>query len=443
MVAAPHNSASSPPGTVVVTGIGLSTALGFGVERNWKRLLAGDSAVAVQPPGAFPLPIPMPAVLGARVPREELAERIRKAVPRSIWNTSEESCHLWLLTALEALEQANLDGARGPHPERIGIYVGTGAGSAQFTEQEFVNIYTAEKAVQRDVSRMAVPKYMASSLAGQLSLLKGFRGPALALNTACASGVTALVTALDALRLGRVDCAVAGGVDLCVVGGVIKGFYKLGALTARGELGARACRPFDAARDGIVLGDGAGCLVLERESGARERGRPALARLLGGAAASEAYSLLAVREDGEDMERTMRLALEDARLPAASVAHVYAHGTGTRYNDACEAAALGRVFPNSPTVSASKAVLGHTIGAAGAIDSVLAVLSLGSGQVLPCFHLDEPDPECAIAPALTADQPRLREKNGAAVLVNAFAFGGHNASLAFAAGGTDSMEAAP
>ncbi|MCZ6729396.1 MAG: beta-ketoacyl-[acyl-carrier-protein] synthase family protein [SAR324 cluster bacterium] len=419
-------------GKIVVTGIGLSTALGFGVEHNWKRLLAGESAVAEQPAESFPLPLTMPPVLAARIDRAVLAARIREAVPRQIWNTSEECCHLWLLTALEALEQAGLAEQDNIPPERVGVYAGTGAGSAQFTEQEFINIFTAEKAVHRDVSRLAVLKYMASSLAGQLSLLRGFRGPCLTINTACASGATALLTALDALRLGRVDCAVAGGVDLCVVGGVIKGFHKLGALTMRTELGARACRPFAAERDGIALGDGAGCLVLEREESARKRGRPALACLLGGAATSDAFSLLAPREDGTDQARTMVLALDDAGLPAERVAHVYAHGTGTRYNDACEARALEQVCGLRPTLSATKALLGHTIGAAGAIDAVLAVLSLNAGQVVPMIHLDAPDPDCAISPALAAEQPALGKANRAAVLVNSFAFGGHNACLAFA-----------
>ncbi len=418
----------------MVTGIGLSTALGFGVEHNWKRLLAGESAVAEQPAESFPLPLTMPPVLAARIDRAGLAARIREAVPRQIWNTSEECCHLWLLTALEALGQAGLaarDEMRIP-AERVGVYVGTGAGAAQFMEQEFINIFTAEKPVHRDVSRMSVLKHMASSLAGQLSLLRGFRGPCLTINTACASGATALLTALDALRLGRVDCAVAGGVDLCVVGGVIKGFHKLGALTMRSELGARACRPFAAERDGIALGDGAGCLVLEREESARKRGRPVLACLLGGAATSDAFGLLAPREDGTDQARTMTLALADAGLPADRVAHVYAHGTGTRYNDACEARALQQVCGHGPTLSATKALLGHTIGAAGAIDAVLAVLSLNAGQVVPMHHLDAPDPDCAISPALDAEQPALGKAGGAVVLVNSFAFGGHNACLAFA-----------
>jgi len=415
---------------VVVTGLGLATSLGFGVEANWARLLAGESAIAPPPPGTFPLPIAMPDVATAALDRTELAARIRAAVPRAVWNTSEAVCHLWLLAALEALAHASLDGAAGPAPvpERVGVYAGTGAGEAAFIEREFVNIYTAEKAVQRDVSRMGVAKYMTSSLAAQLSMHAGFRGPALTVSTACASGATALLAALDALRLGRVDCAVVGGADITVGGTVGKGFYKLGALAPRGAGGSR---PFSEARDGIVLGDGAACMVLERASGAAARGVPALAELLGGAQTSEAHHLLAPREEGQGMAETMELALADAALAPERVAHVYSHGTGTRYNDQCEAAALARVFPHGPTVSATKAQLGHTLGAAGAIDAVLAVQGLRTGEVVPLAGLERPDPDCPIHPAREAAQPALRDSE-AAVLVEAFAFGGHNAALLLA-----------
>lgn len=418
-------------GDVVVTGIGLSSPLGFGVEANWPRLLAGETAIAPARKQDFPLPLDMPDLPVARLPREELARRIRQAVPRQVWNTSEEVCHLWLLTALEALQGAGLQTGQphGPAPERVGVYVGTGAGAAPFTEQEFVNIYTAPKAAQRDVSRMAAPKYMASSLAGQLSILRQFRGPCMAINAACASGATALVTALDALRLGRVDCAVAGGVDMPVVGTVLKAFYKLGALSS--GKGSSACRPFRQGRDGMVLGEGAGCLVLEREEAARARSAPVLARLRGGAATAEAHHLLAVREGGSGMAATIGLALADAGLEAAEVAHVYAHGTGTPYNDAAEAAALQEMLPHHPTLSATKALLGHTLGAAGAIDAVLAVRGLASGEVVPQAAGEDWDADCPINPALEPNQPRLAENGDSAVLVNSFAFGGHNTTLAF------------
>jgi 3-oxoacyl-[acyl-carrier-protein] synthase II len=373
--------------------------------------------------------------LGAEVPRAELAERIRRAVPRSVWNTSAPECHVWLLAALEALAHAGLwragDGGPVPDGERTGIYVGTGGGAHGFAEAEYIRVYTAEKAVQRDVSRFAIPMYMASALAAQLSILAGIRGPTLALGSACSSGSTALLTALDALRLGRCERAVAGGTDLTLTAATLKGFANLSALSTDAAAGARACRPFDAGRAGLVLGEGAACLVLERAEAAGRRGARPLARLLGGAANSEAHHLLAPREGGEGMADCVQAALADADVAPARVAHVYAHGTGTRYNDACEAAALARVLPHGPTVSASKAQLGHTLGAAGAIDAVLAVRSLESGQVPPLAHLERLDPECPVLPARQADQPQVgpRGDPGRAVLVNAFAFGGHNAAL--------------
>lgn len=423
-----------PRGAAAVTGLGLATSLGFGVTANWQRLLAGESGVQVLDAARFALPVNLPVLLGAPVDRDALAAAIREAVPRSVWNTSAEVTHLWLLAALEALQGAGLPPEAGP-PERrrIGVFVGTGAGAQAFTEQEYIDIYTAQTPAQCDIPRMAIPKFMSSALAAQLCIHAGLQGPSQVVETACSSGAAALLAALDALRLGRVDCAVAGGVDLALTAATLKGFAHLGALTPRHDLGAQAGRPFAADRAGFVLGEGAAALILERPEAARAREATALALLRGGAATSEAAALLAPARDGTGMAACMEEALQDAALPAASVAHVYAHGTGTRYNDACEAAALARVLPHGPTVSATKAQLGHTIGAGGAIDAVLAVLGLREGRVVAQHHLagGAPGPDCPVEPARAAEQPALGVNGTASVMVDSFAFGGHNASLLF------------
>jgi 3-oxoacyl-[acyl-carrier-protein] synthase II len=417
----------------VITGMGMATSLGFGVEVNWRRLLSGESGVRALPDGYFSLPVRYPVHLGAPVDKEDLSRRIQAAVPRQTWNTAAEVCYLWLLAALEALEQAELwnaeAGWRGVAPDRVGIYVGNGAGAAGFIESEYINVFTAAKAAQRDIGRMAVTKYMASSLAAQLSLLVGVRGPALTVNTACSSGVTAMVLALDALRLGRIDAAVCGGAEMPLAGAVLRGFANIAALSTATPLGARASRPFDAGRDGFVLGEGAACVVLERHTGARARGAAPCAALLGGTVTSEAHNLLAPQEAGAGMAACMLAALRDAGLTPADVAHVYAHGTGTAYNDTCEAQALSRLFHHGPTASASKAQLGHTLGAAGAIDAVLAADGLHRGTVLPMQHLERLDPECPIVPALPG---QAAPGPGRAILVNSFAFGGHNGCLVLA-----------
>src|SRR5690349_22215337 len=289
--------------SIAVTGTGLATSLGFGVAENWQRLLAGDSGIVTLPDTYFALPVKFPVRLGAPIDQAALKEGIQEAVPRQVWNTSPEVAHLWLLVALEALAQARLWSAEGGwaagvNPERVGIFIGNGAGAAGFIEGEYLNVFTAVKPMQRDISRMAVTKYMASGLAGQLSLLTGARGPALTVNTACSSGVTATVLAMDALRLGRIDIALCGGADMPLAGAVLKGFANLGALSPSADRGARASRPFDASRDGFVLGEGAACLVLERQDGGAARGATSLAILRGGAATAEAHSLLAPQEDG-------------------------------------------------------------------------------------------------------------------------------------------------
>jgi 3-oxoacyl-[acyl-carrier-protein] synthase II len=448
-----------PP--LAVTGAGLATSLGFGVAENWRRLLAGESEIREHAQSTFLAPVPLPVRLGAALDREQLAERIHSAVPRQIWNTSAEVCHLWLLVALEALTQAGLSARQTAYdPARIGIFAGNGGGPVHFIEREYANIYTAEKAFQRDVSRMGVPKYMASSLAAQLSLATGFRGPAITVNTACSSGATALLAALDAIRLGRIDCAVAGGADMPLAGTTLKGFANLGALSTRNDLGALASRPFDAERDGFVLGEGAAALVLERPERAAARGAAPLARFFGGAASAEAHNLLAQKEDGSEILHCLRLALADAELEPGAVRHVYTHGTGTPINDRCEALALNTLVPHRPTISATKALLGHTIGAAAAIDSVLAVQTLGTGQPVPVAHVRTPDPACGLRFAQSgspldgaAPDGDANARGGAgvpggagirsgAVLINSFAFGGHNAALIFAApdGSPDALE---
>jgi 3-oxoacyl-[acyl-carrier-protein] synthase II len=429
MVSAARSASAAP---IAITGLGLVSALGFGVEATWGRLLAGESAIRELPPERFALPIALPVRLGAEVPRAELAERIRAAVPRASWNTSAPVCHVWLLAALEALAGAGLwNGAGTPLPDaaRTGIYAGTGGGAHGFAEAEYIRVYTAEKAVQRDVSRFAIPMYMASSLASQLSLLTGIRGPALAVSSACSSGSSALLAALDALRLGRVERAVAGGADLTLTAATLKGFANLAALSTDVAGLPWACRPFDERRGGLVLGEGAACLVLERAEAARRRGVQPLALLLGGSAGSEAHHLLAPRDDGAGMAECMEAALADAGTAPERVRHVYAHGTGTRFNDACEAAALARVLPHGPTVSASKAQLGHTMGAAGAIDAVLAVCSLRTGRAPGMPWRTQPAADCPVRPAAAAGDAGDAEPAHLAVLVNAFAFGGHNTSL--------------
>ena len=428
---------------ILVTGIGLATSLGFGVPENWRRLLAGDSGITILEPSHFAVPLNLPVRLGAMLPREKLSEAIRTAVPRHIWNTSADVCHAWLLAALEALHMAGLPVTSGSsfdstadeapksgedaQPARVGIFVGTGAGAATFTEQEYVNVYTAEKPIHRDISRMAVPKYMASSLAGQLSILIGARGPSITVNTACSSGSTALLLALDAIRIGRIDRAVVGGADLPLTGAVLKGFANLGALSPHNHRGAAACRPFDAGRDGFVLGEGAACLVLESAPTVAVRKANPLACVAGGAATSEAHNLLAPREDGSSMAQCMREALRDAKIEPPQVGHVYAHGTGTQYNDRCEARSLREVLPHGPTLSATKSQFGHTIGAAGAVDAVLAVYGFGTKEVVPCRNLDVPDPACNVNPARSSRN--TAPPDSCAVLVNSFAFGGHNASI--------------
>ena len=425
--------------SAVITGTGLVSALGFGVEHCWGRILAGESGVKRLRAEDFAPPISLPILQGAAVDRDQLAQRIEGAVRRQVWNTSAPACQLWLLAALEAMRQAGLltpdNTLAAPYaPARVGIFVGNGTGSPGFTEQEYVNVYSADKPAQRDVSRMAVPKSMSSSLAAQLAILTGIQGPSLTLNSACTASHTAIMQALDALRLGRIDCAITGGAELPLSAAALKGFANLGVL-APGEDSPRwACKPFHPQRKGMVLGEGAACLVLESPGAARKRRQSTLATLLGGALNSDGYKLLAPREEASGLVACLRLALADAGAAPESVAHVMTHGTGTSTNDRWEAEALRQVFPHRPTASASKAQLGHTLGAAGALDAVLTVKTLITGKALPMPWLDRPATDCPISPAPLGAHPAFTLDDSAKVVVTGLAFGGHNAALVLGKG---------
>ncbi|MEU8921156.1 beta-ketoacyl-[acyl-carrier-protein] synthase family protein [Kitasatospora sp. NPDC048545] len=409
--------------TVVVTGLGAVTPLGATAKDTWSALLAGRGAVAaLDEPWAAELPVRI-AARAAAEPGELLDRVLARRVDRV--------GAFGLAAVREAWADAGHTGPAGtpgaPDPERVAVVLGTGIGGVHTVVHNHEELRTRGA---RRVSPHAVAMLMGNHTAALAALEVNARAQASAPATACAAGADAIATALDLIRLGRADVVVAGGADSGVHPLVAAAFASMRALSGRHDEPHRASRPFDRDRDGFVLGEGAGVLVLESERHARARGAHRYAVLAGAGLASEAHHPTGPRPDGGGPAAARRRALADARLDPAAVRHVQAHATSTPAGDAAEAAALRTVFgPDAVPVSAIKSMTGHLLGAAGGLAAVAAVLSLSDGVVPPTLNLEHPEEGLGLD--VVRDTPRELPAGPAAVLCNASGFGGHNVSLAF------------
>jgi beta-ketoacyl-acyl-carrier-protein synthase II len=340
--------------------------------------------------------------------------------------------HLALLAAREAVQHAGLvgdedpDAITGADRDRVGVLLGSGIGGAETWADEYPRYL--EKGPGR-VSPMFVPKMLSNTAAGTVAIRTGARGPNLTVNTACAAGASAIHVARDLIRSGSADVVVAGGVEAGITGLSVSAFAQMGALSRNPDAGS-ASRPFDVDRDGFVMGEGAGVLVLESAAHAAARGADVLGRVAGAGASADAHHATAPPEDGGGAVLAMRLALEDAGIDLGAVGHVNAHGTSTPLNDVAESRALRAVFGDAldtVAVSSTKGVTGHTLGAAGAIEAAFALLAMRDGLVPPTANLVNQDPDIALD--VVAGAPR--EVALEAVLSTSMGFGGQNAALVF------------
>jgi 3-oxoacyl-[acyl-carrier-protein] synthase II len=328
----------------------------------------------------------------------------------------------------EALRSAGLD-LDTVDRTRIGVIVGSGIGGMETLEEQHTNL--VQKGPGR-VSPFFIPMMIIDMAAGQISIQFGLKGPNFATVSACASGAHAIGEALRLLRAGDADVMIAGGSESTITPLALAGFASARALSTRNDEPQRASRPFDADRDGFVIGEGAAVLVLEREEHARRRGATPLCELSGYGASGDAFHMTAPCVDGEGAARAMQRALDDAHLPAESVQHVNAHGTSTPAGDPAEVAAIKTVFGEHAhrlTVSSTKSMTGHLLGAAGGLEAVATALALSRGIVPPTINLERPDPTCD----LDFVPNQARTQHVTAALSNSFGFGGHNVTLALKA----------
>ncbi|HVE67552.1 MAG TPA: beta-ketoacyl-ACP synthase II [Solirubrobacteraceae bacterium] len=387
---------------VVVTGRGVVSSIGEGADAFVDALMARRSGIS------------------DGVGRADAFDPEAAMTPKEARRTDRFS-HFALAAADQALAEAGLPD--GVEPERLGVLMGTGVGGLETLEREVRNY--VEKG-DRAVSPLFVPMMMPNAAAAHIAMRHGARGPGFSLASACATGGHAIGEAARMIGRGEADVIVAGATEAPVTDITLAAFRRMGAISREG-----VSRPFDARRDGFVMGEGAGVLILESEEHARARGVAVRARVVGYGASNDAFHITAPDEDGRGATAAMRAALADAGAEPGDVGYVNAHGTSTPFNDRIETLAAKAVFgaDGVPPISSTKSAIGHLLGAAGAVEAVAVVGALERGLLPPTLNYDEPDPECDVD--CVPDGPREAPDLELA-LSNSFGFGGQNACLAFA-----------
>jgi 3-oxoacyl-[acyl-carrier-protein] synthase II len=413
---------------VVVTGLGMVSPLACGVEATWRRLLEGQS-------GAGPIvgfdASHLATTYACEVPRDPDVE---DAFHADEWMPAKDRRKVdeFIVFGIAAAEQAVRDAGWMPEDEegrlRTGVMIGSGIGGLQTIAETALLI--RDKGPRR-VSPFFIPGSLINLVSGQVSIRHGFKGPNHAVVTACSTGAHAIGDAARLIMLGDADVMVAGGAEasICEIG--IAGFNACKALsTKRGNAPETASRPYDVDRDGFVMGEGAGVVVLEELEHARERGARIYAEVKGYGLSGDAYHITAPSEDGEGGERAMRAALRNAGLEPGAVDYINAHGTSTMA-DTIELEAVERVLGDAAsraTMSSTKSSVGHLLGAAGAVEAIFSILAIRDNVAPPTINLDEP----AVEPTLDLAPNAKRERQIDVAMSNSFGFGGTNACLLFA-----------
>jgi len=407
---------------VVVTGMGIVSPIGVGISEFWKAALAGQSGVSAIT--SFD-PIPMDGY------RSKVAGQVRDfSVERFIDSTHGERVDRYAQFALVAAKEALVDSGLQivkENSHRVGVIVGAGMGGMVMGEREITQLYQQQK--PHRVHPNFIPVITLNSASGIIAMAYGAKGPNLTISTACSSSAHALGQALHCIREGRADAVIVVGADASITPLVFAGFCSLRALSSKfNDHPEKASRPFDRMRDGFIMGEGAGALILESVSHAKKRKARVFAEIAGYAATSEAYHMVIPREDGLEVAHTMRLALADAGMTLAQVDYINAHATSTIIGDAVEAKAIRLLFKSRTdkiAINATKSLIGHTLGAAGAIGGIASVMALHTGHIHPTVNYDDPDPTCALAGLSRFAQ----ERRVKVALLNAFGFGSNNSAV--------------
>lgn len=407
---------------VVITGLGVVSPIGIGVPQFWKAALEGQSGIS----GITSFePFPLDGY------RSRVAGQIRdfspdQYLPAGQADRVDRYAQFALVASKEALADAGLVMEKEP-AHRVGVIVGAGMGGMVMGEREITQLYDQQR--PHRVHPNFIPVITLNSASGIVAMAHGAKGPNLTISTACSSSAHALGQAMNCIRAGTADVVIVVGADASITPLVFAGFCSLRALSTKyNDQPQRASRPFDRGRDGFVMGEGAGALIVESLAHAKKRKARLYAEVAGYAATSEAYHMVIPREDGAEVATTMRLALDDAGLTPGQVDYINAHATSTTVGDAVEVKAIRQLFKaraDKLAVSATKSLVGHTLGAAGSLAGVVSALTLETGHVHGTANLEDPDPACHLAGLSRESQTRKPK----VAMVNAFGFGSNNAAV--------------
>lgn len=409
---------------VVITGLGVVSPIGIGTGEFWKAALEGRSGIsALRPFDGLPLDAYRSRVVG-----QVLAFNPAQYLDPTQAERVDRYAQFALVASKEAVADAGLRIDREA-PHRIGVIVGAGMGGMVMGEREITQLYRSQR--PNRVHPNFIPTITLNSASGIVAMMHGAKGPNLTISTACSSSAHALGQALQCIRSGQADVIIVVGADASITPLVFAGFCSLRALSSEfNEVPERASRPFDRRRDGFVMGEGAAALIVESWAHAKKRKARVYAELAGYAATSEAYHMVIPQEDGQEICTTMKIGLDSAGIGPDQVDYINAHATSTTIGDAVETKAIRSLFKNRAdkiAVNATKSLIGHTLGAAGAIGAVATTLSIHTGQIHPTANYEEPDPACR----LDGIRRAVQERKVRYALLNAFGFGSNNATVVF------------
>lgn len=404
---------------VVVTGLGVVHGLGHTVDAFWASLIAGRSGV--DRISLFD-PSPYASQIGAEVRNWEVEAHMDPKEARR----NDRYTHFGYVAAKQAVADAQLDMGK-EDPERVGVIIGSGIGGMATFENQHTRLMEGGP---RRVSPFTIPALIGNMCSGLVAIELGARGPNFGVVSACATGTHALGEAMHMIRRGDVDVMIAGGAEAAITPFAYASFCAMKAMSTRNDTPATASRPFSLGRDGFIMGEGSGVLVIESLAHAQARGARIYCELRGYAATADAHHITQPDPEGKGLSKAMRRAMESAQLRLEDVDYINAHGTSTPYNDKFETLAIRRVFGDHAQrlpVSSTKSMTGHLLGAAGGIESVVSVKTLQTGVIAPTINLWEPDPECDLDYVPNEARPAQVRT----VLSNNLGFGGQNAAIIF------------
>ncbi len=410
---------------VVVTGLGAVTPVGLNVEETWQNLLAGVS-------GAAPITLFDCSKFKTQFACEVKGLNVNDWIDRKEARKLDRYTQLAMISAMQAVKDSAMD-LENEDKNRIGVIFGVGIGGIKTFEDE-VSYYALNKENGPKFNPFFIPKMISDIAAGHISMLYGFHGPNYATTSACASSTNAIADAFNLIRLGKANAIVSGGAEAAICACGVGGFNAMHALSTRNDEPARASRPFSASRDGFVMAEGAGCLILEELEHAKARGAKIYAEMVGEGESADAYHITASHPEGLGAKLVMQAALDDAGMKPEDIDYINVHGTSTHVGDISEAKAIKDVFGDAAyklNISSTKSMTGHLLGAAGAVEAMVSVLSVQNDIVPPTINHDDDDRDEEIDYNLNFTFNKAQKRTVRAAMSNTFGFGGHNACVIF------------